>query len=239
MIEICTNTGTYLDVPFHRFAGPLHQFAGLDCPSGRLLLCETMSRIHDALAALDQQLDRVGHPIARYREPGLTRAEIEAAFEPIGLNDLPEEAVALWEWQSSTEGPANQAGDAWPVSNALPGGYGLWPISKVLTWYRTTPFDDLASAGLTPQHIPAFGNENLYGWIDCRPEGDAPCPVIFGSIVELPIINHRFESVSDLIEEMTRMLAEEVWTNQVTDYSDNDWDFVDGTDFQRYAWTWE
>jgi hypothetical protein len=74
------------------------------------------------LEALSQRWRASGAPIAMNLRPGLSRAEIRAATEPIGLS-LPEEAIRWWEWHDGTHS------DQFSLPRALGSAGGLVHLS--------------------------------------------------------------------------------------------------------------
>jgi hypothetical protein len=197
--------------------------------------------IDELLVELDEELKRVGHPLARFREPGLEDGRIDELVGPLGLV-LPNEARALWRWRASTDGALasreNGAVD-------LPGGLRLPPLERCVTSYQISAdgmFFELSEA--EPSWFPGLCTESVDYWFATDVAADAPVRVTPMAIDDPEdwddVQRRQAGSISEMVEQMVEIVRVGHWVRQVGEHLGPYWGFPSSlghsTPWELYPW---
>jgi hypothetical protein len=203
--------------------------AAAECPIDELLL------------ELDEELERVGHPLARFREPGLEDGRIDELVGSLGLV-LPNEARALWRWRASTDSAVASRETS---ATALPGGLELPPLERCVSSYEMSAdamFFELSEAD--PSWFPGFRFASVDYWFATDVAADAPVlvtPLSFRDPEGWDDVRSRqCGSVSEIVEQMAEMLRVGHWVREMDQYLGPCWgfplSFSKSAPWEQYPW---
>lgn len=186
----------------------------------------TADHVVRALTALEVQWRRLGAPIAKALEPGISAEEIDLLAAPYGL-EIPGELKALWGWHNGARAIAPGRG-RWTVG---PGGYEFLSAQSSLEGYalnrrvhEESPGDDpLLDPYWHESWLPFMTHDAQRLYVDCdRTDqfGASPVRLVTWEWENFQV--DRATSVAQLIRIWTWLLEQDLY-RVVLDESGNAW----------------